>query len=554
MKIKKILAATLALSLAVSAPFSNNATVSKVSAASKPAQVKNVTFKIKNNKGIVSYKKVTGVSGYQIVLANNKTFTKGKKVVKTKQTKKTLTISAKKTTFLKVRAYKQTKKETVYGAFSKIVSVNPTTVAPSKTPVGTPTLPPTDVYTPSPTDAPATEAPVETPTLPPTGMYTPLPTETPATASPSATPTGTPVTPTSTAIVASPTALVATATAIVTSPSVVSVKRTYDFWVSHPLSSAPEDVYVFTNRADLLKFFAEDNGSRLKNNEKAIDKYTDEFFKTNNYVVVEHAGDISGIDYAIESCVQDYTVSENGCLNITLVRTTITKYENTAVPAIASASNQFFTFVTDKSVTSATFKVNYESQTDRSYFEIHMCKKPVIYLYPTKEQNITVSFDHPDALTCVYPAYNGEWNVIAKPDGTLTDTNTGRNLYSLYYEAKNSVDFKQTEDGFVVKGCDAAVFLEEKLEILGLNYREAEEFIIYWLPILERNEYNYIRFATPEEINKNVPLNISGNPDTIIRVLMEYKAIDAPIDVKEQVLTPVTRSGYTVVEWGGTEI
>ena len=121
MKIKKILAATLALSLAVSAPFSNHAIVSKVSAASKPAQVKNVTFKIKNNKGIVSYKKVTGVSGYQIVLANNKTFTKGKKVVKTKQTKKTLTISAKKTTFLKVRAYKQTKKETVYGAFSKIV-------------------------------------------------------------------------------------------------------------------------------------------------------------------------------------------------------------------------------------------------------------------------------------------------------------------------------------------------------------------------------------------------------------------------------------------------
>ena len=35
---------------------------------------------------------------------------------------------------------------------------------------------------------------------------------------------------------------------------------------------------------------------------------------------------------------------------------------------------------------------------------------------------------------------------------------------------------------------------------------------------------------------------------------MEYKAINAPIDVKEQVLTPVTRSGYTVVEWGGTEI
>lgn len=30
---------------------------------------------------------------------------------------------------------------------------------------------------------------------------------------------------------------------------------------------------------------------------------------------------------------------------------------------------------------------------------------------------------------------------------------------------------------------------EEKLEILGLNYKETEEFIVYWLPKLEQNEY-----------------------------------------------------------------
>ena len=40
-----------------------------------------------------------------------------------------------------------------------------------------------------------------------------------------------------------------------------------------------------------------------------------------------------------------------------------------------------------------------------------------------------------------------------------------------------SSDFSE---GFVVKGEDSAAFLEEKLEILGLNYKEAEEFIIYW--------------------------------------------------------------------------
>lgn len=99
-----------------------------------------------------------------------------------------------------------------------------------------------------------------------------------------------------------------------------------------------------------------------------------------------------------------------------------------------------------------------------------------------------------------------------------------------------------------------ADFFEEKLEILGLNYREAEEFIIYWLPELEQNPYNYIRFATMEEIVENMPLFVSGNPDTVIRVLMEYQPLEEPIEVKEQKLQAPKREGFTVVEWGGTRL
>ncbi len=57
------------------------------------------------------------------------------------------------------------------------------------------------------------------------------------------------------------------------------------------------------------------------------------------------------------------------------------------------------------------------------------------------------------------------------------------------------------KEGFVVKGNQTIQFLEEKLAVLGLNERESEEFIVYWLPKLQKNEYNYIRFATLEEIN-----------------------------------------------------
>ena len=41
------------------------------------------------------------------------------------------------------------------------------------------------------------------------------------------------------------------------------------------------------------------------------------------------------------------------------------------------------------------------------------------------------------------------------------------------------------------------------LAISGLTERESEEFIIYWLPELETNKYNYIKFTALDEINKN---------------------------------------------------
>ena len=180
-------------------------------------------------------------------------------------------------------------------------------------------------------------------------------------------------------------------------------------------------------------------------------------------------------------------------------------------------------------------------------------KKPIIYIYPEQETKVTVKVGKPEKLTHTYPKYENGWEVTAKPNGDLLDCKTGRNLYALYWEGINTVE-PNMEEGFVVKGEDTIKFLEEKLEILGLNEREANEFIIYWLPKLESNKYNFIRFQTEEEINNNMPLEITPKPDTIIRVVMEYKQLEEEIQVKEQQLETPERIGYTVVEWGGTEI
>lgn len=179
--------------------------------------------------------------------------------------------------------------------------------------------------------------------------------------------------------------------------------------------------------------------------------------------------------------------------------------------------------------------------------------KPVIYIYPTETTKVSVKVGRPENLTHTYPKYNDKWQVIAQSNGDLTDVETGRNLYCLYWEGINTVQ-PTMQEGFIIKGEDTISFLEEKLEILGLTEREANEFIIYWLPKLEGNKYNYIRFQTMEQIEENMPLEITPTPDTIIRVMMEYKALEEPIEVTEQKLTTPQRNGFTVVEWGGTEL
>ncbi len=180
--------------------------------------------------------------------------------------------------------------------------------------------------------------------------------------------------------------------------------------------------------------------------------------------------------------------------------------------------------------------------------------KPIIYLYPKEDTSISVKLKNPDLVTVSYPKYVNGWEVLAHSDGTLTDLNSGRELYSLYWEGKDG-NYGMTDEGFVVEGDRTAEFLEEKLEILGLNARESEEFIIYWLPQLQNNKYNYIRFASMDEINGYMPLDVDPQPDTIIRVLMLYKPLEKPIDVNEQQLNPTpSRDGFTLIEWGGSKL
>ena len=188
-----------------------------------------------------------------------------------------------------------------------------------------------------------------------------------------------------------------------------------------------------------------------------------------------------------------------------------------------------------------------------SDFELEpgMAYKPVIYLYPETETVVSVNLQLDGKLTCTYPAYNNGWKVTATPNGTLTD-GKGQTYNYLYWEGETAATWDMSK-GFCVKGEDTAAFLEVALEKLGLNRREANEFIVYWLPLMEQNPYNIISFQT-DSYTDAAQLQITPAPDTLIRVFMAWQAADTFTQIEEQELTAPERTGFTVVEWGGTEI
>ena len=187
-----------------------------------------------------------------------------------------------------------------------------------------------------------------------------------------------------------------------------------------------------------------------------------------------------------------------------------------------------------------------------SVMEAPMDEKPVIYLYPEVPTNVSVKLTLDGRLTCTYPAYDKGWDSFtAHPDGTLVFPD-GKQYYCLYWEGIQNMDCDFSK-GFCVKGSDTAAFLEWALAEQGLTPRETNEFIIYWLPRMEGNPYNVIAFQT-EAYTDGAVLEINPNPDSLLRVFMAWYPSDEAVEMVAQEFTSFERVGFTVVEWGGSEL
>lgn len=181
------------------------------------------------------------------------------------------------------------------------------------------------------------------------------------------------------------------------------------------------------------------------------------------------------------------------------------------------------------------------------------CGKPVIYLYPEKDTNVSVKVGI-DTLTKSIPDYGSNgWNVLAHAGGLLTNSADGKDYPYLFWEGQSEKMVK-VENGFSVARGDLEKFLSTTLAKAGLNKQEGADFVEFWYPRMMANPEPYfvIQFLGTDAFNKIAPLNITPRPDTLARIFMYYQPSLSNVGLKPQMINGFARRGFTVVEWGGT--
>ncbi|HSW96318.1 MAG TPA: hypothetical protein VLF89_00680 [Candidatus Saccharimonadales bacterium] len=177
--------------------------------------------------------------------------------------------------------------------------------------------------------------------------------------------------------------------------------------------------------------------------------------------------------------------------------------------------------------------------------------KPAIYLYPPKQETVHVTIAPKGKIIFTNPTYpqNG-WTVEANPSGITSYNNT--NYDYLFYEAQIPDNLLSKQDnGYVVAYSDLSSFFNDILPKLGLNKKEEKQFSDYWLKALPKNPFYKVSLIPETKLNEISPVTILPKPDAVLRVDMSFEPLDKKITITPPIISPFTRTGFTVVEWGG---
>ena len=186
-----------------------------------------------------------------------------------------------------------------------------------------------------------------------------------------------------------------------------------------------------------------------------------------------------------------------------------------------------------------------------------MLLKPVIYVYSPDEQEIDVALSSPDPFSFTYPAYEKGWKGMAHPDGSMTIS--GKMYPYLFWESERDNAFSHIDlsSGFVVKSTEVIPFLEKQLSAMGMNDKEQADFITFWGPRMQSHDRGLVHFMFNEEYSKEVAgLTVTPAPQSVFRVYMLFVPLEEGSNrvLRPQVIPRADRTGFHVIEWGGSEL
>lgn len=203
--------------------------------------------------------------------------------------------------------------------------------------------------------------------------------------------------------------------------------------------------------------------------------------------------------------------------------------------------------------------INFYPQSDMSMMIVD---KPVIYLYNEEPLSVDISLNFKGDFKFTYPEYKDGWYVQLDQHNQIKDSKTGRTYPYLFWEGEmNTVDFSAENgkmEGFVLDTKNTISFLEEKLTRLGLNQTEKTDFITFWGPRMIKSPYALVQFIVDEEYEQRIAgISVQPQPDSKRRIYMIFAPIEnaiPPFEIIPQDLPAFERKGFTLVEWGGSEI
>lgn len=179
-----------------------------------------------------------------------------------------------------------------------------------------------------------------------------------------------------------------------------------------------------------------------------------------------------------------------------------------------------------------------------------ICELCPLYLYTAEPTQVSIKVNNARVVSSSVPYEQEGFTVVAHPNGQLIRRD-GQQVSRIDYDYVTANVSPPTR-GYVVSDNDLSSMLWWYATNLGLNNRETEDFVAFWLEKLPKSQYYFMGHYNQAAVKQQLDLTISPTPDTLLQVIMYFKPLSNPILVEAPSFAPIMpRIGFVAVDFSG---